>query len=101
MRDRYVRVVSLWIHPGQEAAFDAFERDAARIMGWHGGRIEQAVRVAAGRAGDPFEVHVVSFPDRAAADSYAADPETVELRTRRAEIISRTEVLEGHPAGPY
>lgn len=48
-----------------------------------------------------FKVHIVSFPDRAAADSHAADPETVKLRRRRAEIISRTEVLDGYPAGPY
>ena len=99
---RYVRVVSLWIHPGQAAAFEAFELEAARIMSRHGGRIDSAVRIAPGGAGDrPFEVHVVSFPDRTAAESYAADPETVELRLRRAEIISRTEALEGNPAGPY
>lgn len=36
---RYVWVVSLWIHPGQEAAFEAFERAAVRIMERHGGRI--------------------------------------------------------------
>ena len=97
---RYVRVVSLWIHPGQEAAFDVFEQDAARIMARHGGRIDAAVRMdGAGEA--PFEVHVLSFPDRAAAESYAADSETVELRPRRAEIIARTEVLTGFPAGPY
>ena len=104
---RYVRVVSLWIHPGQEAAFEQFEREAARIMARHGGRIDSAVRIdpagsGGGRAGDsPFEVHIVSFPDRPAADSHAADPETVKLRLRRAEIISRTEVLEGYEAGPY
>lgn len=104
---RYVRVVSLWVHPGQEAAFEAFEREAARIMARHGGRIDSAVRTgsaepAGGAAGDsPFEVHIVSFPDRAAADSFAADPETVKLRLRRADIISRTEVVEGLEAGPY
>ena len=99
---RYVRVVSLWIHPGQEAAFEAFEREAARIMARHGGRIDSAVGIGLGGAGDsPFEVHIVSFPDRAAADSYAADLETVDLRRRRTEIISRTEVVEGHSAGPY
>lgn len=99
---RYVRVVSLWIHPGQEAAFEAFEREAVRIMRRHGGRIDSAVRVTPAGAGDPpFEVHVVSFPDRAAADSYASDPDTVELRRHRAEIIARTEVLEGREAGRY
>jgi antibiotic biosynthesis monooxygenase (ABM) superfamily enzyme len=102
MTERYIRVVSLWIHPGQEAAFEAFERDAARIMARHGGRIDSAVRVAADRAGDaPFEVHVVSFPERGAAESYAADAETVELRRRRDGIIARTDVLEGRAAGPY
>lgn len=97
---RYVRVVSLWIHPGQEAAFEAFEQAAVRIMARHGGRIDSAVRVA-GAGDSPFEVHIVSFPDRATADSYAADPETVELRPRRAGIIARTEVVEGAEAGPY
>ena len=97
---RYIRIVNLWIQPGQEAAFEAFERDAARIMARHGGRIDSAVRVDGG--GDlPFEVHVVSFPGPGEADSYAADPETLSLRTRRAAIIARTESLEGREAGPY
>lgn len=97
---RYVRIVSLWIYPGQAAAFEAYERDAARIMASHGGRIDSAVRVA-GAGGSPFEVHVVSFPDRAAAESYAADPEIMALRSRRASIIARTDVIEGREAGPY
>jgi len=99
---RYVRIVSLWIHPGQEAAFDAFEREAARIMARNGGRIDSAVRIDTGGAGDrPFEVHVVSFPDRAAAESYATDPETMELAQKRAQIVARSEALDGQVAGPY
>jgi antibiotic biosynthesis monooxygenase (ABM) superfamily enzyme len=99
---RYVRVVSFWIHPGQEAAFEAFERGAARIMERHGGRIDSAVRVAPGREADaPFEVHIVSFPNRTMAESYAADPETAGLMARRPEIFARTDVIEGTEAGPY
>jgi len=106
MMDRYVLVVSLWIHPGQEAAFEAFEGDAARAMAKHGGRIDQAVRLApgltpGGGGEPPFEVHVVSFPNRAAADSYGADPEFAGLRSRRSGIIARTEVLAGQKVGPY
>ena len=102
MSERYCLVVSLWIHPGQEAAFEAFERDAARLMTRHGGQIDSAVRIALGGAGNPpFEVHLVSFPDRVAADSYAADPETLKLRAGRDEIIAKTEVLAGYPVGPY
>ena len=106
MSERYVRVVTLWIHKGQEAGFDAYEREAARIMAKHKGRIDSAIRmtppVGAG-PGDatPYEIHVVSFPDKAAADGYANDPETVALRERRARIISRTVLMEGREAGPY
>lgn len=99
---RHAIVVSLWIHPGQEDAFEAFERDAARVMARHGGRIDQAVRITQDGEGDaPFEVHCVSFPDQAAAEAYASDPEMPALRARRSAIISRTERLTGRMAGPY
>ncbi len=99
---RYIRIVSLWIHSDMEAAFGAYERDAARLMARHAGRIESAVRVEPGGGGDPpSEVHVVSFPDLAAFDSHAADPETLKMGSRRAEIIARTELLVGYPAGLY
>lgn len=98
---RYIRVVSLWIHPGQELAFEAFEREAVGVMARHGGRIDRAVRVTGQGVDAPFEVHVVSFPDPAAADSYASDPATLELKARPASIIARAKVLEGSEAGPY
>lgn len=100
---RHVRVVSLWIHPGQEAAFEAFEQEAALRMARHGGRIDSAVRVerAGGPADAPYEIHVVSFPDAAAVAAYAGDPETLGLLERRNAIISRTVVVTGREAGPY
>lgn len=106
MTSRYIRIVTLWIHPGQEAAFDAFERDAARLMAKHKGRIDQAIRLAppegAGpKDATPYELHIVSFPDRAAAEAYTADPETLALRQRREGIISRTILMAGTEAGPY
>ena len=106
MSNRYIRVVTLWIHPGQEQAFDTFEREAARIMARHGGRIDNAVRLnvpkVAGQADElPYELHIVGFPDQAAYDSYLADSETAALRERRGLIISRTELMSGHEAGPY
>lgn len=100
--ERHVRLVSLWIHPGQEAAFEAFEREAAALMSRNGGRIDQAVRLDPDPAGQgPFEVHVVSFPDQAAFEAYVADPATQALRARRGTIISRTVVSTGRPVGPY
>ncbi len=43
MPAQYIRAVSLWIHLGQEAAFETFERDASGIMAGHGGRIDAAI----------------------------------------------------------
>jgi hypothetical protein len=106
MPERYVRIVSLWIHPGQEAAFDAFEREAARIMARHKGRIDNAVRMtppdgAGPNDATPYEIHVVSFPDRAAAEAYASDPATLALGEKRGRIIARTVLMHGRQAGPY
>jgi hypothetical protein len=107
MTHRYSLVVSLWIRPGQEAAFEAFEREAARRMALHGGRIDAAVRTAPkGVATGPeeataYEVHIVSFPDKSASDAYANDPETLAAREKRAGIISMTMVVPGIAAGPY
>ena len=99
---RHALIVSLWTHPGQESAFEAFERDAARVMAKHGGRIDHAVRVTQDGSGDaPFEIHCVSFPDRTAAEAYASDPEMPAMQQRRAAIIARTERLVGRMAGPY
>jgi hypothetical protein len=103
---RYVLVVHLWIHAGQEAAFGAYEREAARIMARHKGRIDQAIRVTAPEgappeAAFPFEIHVVSFPDKAAWEAYSANPAAHALREKRSKIISRTAVMEGREAGPY
>lgn len=96
-------VVSLWIKGDDVAGFDAFERAAAAVMARHGGRIERAIRVdrATAAADAPFEIHVVSFPDRAAFDAYRADPATQALSARREAVIARTMVLVGTDIVPY
>jgi uncharacterized protein (DUF1330 family) len=107
MAHRYSLVVSLWIRPGQEEAFEEFEQKAARRLARHGGRIDAAVRTAPnGVATGPdeaaaYEVHIVSFPDKAASDAYADDPETLAARAERARIIALTMVVPGRAAGPY
>jgi hypothetical protein len=107
MPRRYSLVVSIWIRPGREEAFEAFEQEAARRMAIHGGRIDAAVRTAPnGLATGPeeataYEVHIVSFPDKAAADAYADDPANMAAREERAGIIALTMVVPGREAGPY
>ncbi len=104
MSEQYIRVVSPWIHPGQEAAFEAYQRDASRIMARHGDRIDAAIRLSYGdAAGDEslYELSIVSFPDRDSADSYPAAPETAGSVERRAKLIAKTVIRAGRMAGPY
>jgi hypothetical protein len=102
MAERIVRIVSVWLRAGANvAAFVAFERKAAAIMAAHGGRIERAIRPVGAGEGAPFEVHLVSFPDEAAFDSYRADPQTLALHAERELVIARTEVISGIETAPY
>jgi uncharacterized protein (DUF1330 family) len=96
-----VRVVSLWIHLGQEAAFAAFEREAAAIMASHGGRIDRANRTREASSESPCAVHIVVFPDDSAFEAYRSDPRILQLAQRRSGIIAKTIALDGQFAGPY
>ena len=76
-------------------------------MARYGGRIDAAVRtapegVATGpEEGTAYEVHIVSFPDKASAEAYGNDPETVAARESRAAIIATTIAVPGVETGPY
>ena len=95
-------VVSLWLKSDDVAAFESFERAAAQVMAKHGGRIDQVIRRAGADAGDdPFEVHVVSFPDWNAFDAYRADPAFKALLAQRERVISRTEIWRGEERAVY
>ncbi|HEX2831285.1 MAG TPA: DUF1330 domain-containing protein [Burkholderiales bacterium] len=90
------RVASLWIRPGSIAAFEAYERKAARIMRKYGGSIEKAVRIGEeGGSEHPFEIHVVSFPDQDRFAAYRADPEVAALAPEREAVILKTIVVSG------
>ena len=95
-------VVSLWLKTDDVAAFQSFEREAARVMAKHGGRIDHVVRRADTERGDgPFEVHVVSFPNWSSFDAYRADPAFKALLVQRERLIARTEIWRGEPRDAY
>ncbi len=90
-------VVRIWPHPEADVAeYEEFEREAASIMKAYDGRIERAFRVqAAPESDEPFEVHLVSFPDEAAFAAYRGDARTLALTERRERLIARTEIWRG------
>ena len=95
-------VVSLWLKTDDVAAFESFEREAARVIAKHGGRIDQVVRRAdSERADGPFEVHVVSFPSWSAFDAYRGDSAFKALLPQRERLIARTEIWRGEPREAY
>jgi hypothetical protein len=82
--------------------FHAFERAAARVMAKYGGAIERVILLSAGDLPDVHrEVHVVSFPDRAAFDAYRADPALTALAPLRAQAVLDTKVEEGEEGPSY
>jgi antibiotic biosynthesis monooxygenase (ABM) superfamily enzyme len=97
---RITLIVSLWLEQPDVAAFEAFERQAAAVMARHGGRIESVVRCS-GDAGEPFEVHVVTFPNAAALAAYRGDPRMADLRPLRERLIARTQIWSGEQRSPY
>lgn len=94
---KLILVVSLWLKNETVAAFEDYERQAAKLLEKYGGRIERAVRIKkrANKKNGPFEIHIVSFPNEQKFADYKTDSETRKLAETRNEIIARTEILEG------
>ncbi|BCM91576.1 hypothetical protein IAD21_03451 [Abditibacteriota bacterium] len=90
-------IVRLWLHPEANVAeFEEFERAVAQILQNHGGRIERAFRTEEPTNGnEPFEIHLVSFPDDEAFKSYRSDELTLALAPQRERLIARTEIWRG------
>jgi uncharacterized protein (DUF1330 family) len=89
-------VVVLRLNAGREAEFVRFETAAAAIMLRHGGAIERRIAIDPGDdPSHPHEVHVVTFPDRAAFDRYRADPELKPLAALRESAIRETVMWHG------
>lgn len=93
-------IVQLWVRDGCDAReFEKYEREAAQVMQMHGGRIERAFRSSETRSeNEPFEVHIVWFPDEGAFTAYRNDARLVALREGRDALIERTEVWCGSEA---
>jgi antibiotic biosynthesis monooxygenase (ABM) superfamily enzyme len=97
-------VVRLWIYSGRETEFEAYERKMSRIMARHGGVIERAIRMSKASehgSDEPFEIHVIRFPNKARYDAYMNDAERQSLSGERAGIIAKTESLVGAPGPAY
>jgi uncharacterized protein (DUF1330 family) len=103
MSDGVRLAVHIWLRDGNVEAFEAYERKVAAILGRHGGRIERAIRCtgAASEPAAPFEIHLVSFPDRESFAAYRADPALRALAAERERIVAKTWIVEGIEVPAY
>src|SRR5436853_6417133 len=86
--------------PTRQAEFEAYERKAARIMRKYGGSIEKVIRTGQeGWSENPFEIHVVGFPDQEKFAAYRADQEVASIAADREAVILKTIAITGI-AGP-
>jgi uncharacterized protein (DUF1330 family) len=102
MSSRLALVVGIKINSGREAEYERFENTVAKIIGRHGGAVERRIALEpGGDASRPHEVHIVTFPDRAAFERYRADPEIATLAAQRAEAIQETTYWIGADLVPF
>ncbi|HEY3498308.1 MAG TPA: hypothetical protein VGK73_26620 [Polyangiaceae bacterium] len=89
----FVLVATLVVRRAKLAEFHAFEQRAAAIMRRYGGEILEALFVDTDPSSESVrELHVISFPDRPAFDTYRVDPELLSLGALRERAIASTTV---------
>ncbi len=86
----YKLQVDLWVIPGMERAFEAYERKAMVNMANYGGALIAQSRPDAG----PTERHVLAFPSQAAFEAYKRGPEARAVQAERDACIEKTEIAE-------
>lgn len=95
-------IAQLYLHPNQEDGFYQFETAATRVMAKHGGKITQRFVLPSPKEQDtPDEIHIVTFPNKAAFEAYRLDEEIQALGSLRADSIRKTIVWTATEAPPF
>ena len=88
--------VLLTPHAGREADLVEYEDRVLPMLERHGGRMLSRVRRADG-GNDPYEVHLIDFPDDASLAAYLDDPERMALSEMRDTAIVATQIIRVEP----
>ncbi len=90
----------VYLHPGKEAAFEAFENVAIPLMSKYGGQILLRLRPSAScvlQAGIeiPYELHVVRFNSDADLEAFTRDPQRQQVIHLKDESVRRSILIGG------
>ncbi|UXX79228.1 DUF1330 domain-containing protein [Reichenbachiella carrageenanivorans] len=75
----------IYIKPGKEAEFHAFENQAIPLMGKYTGRLVQRLRptqetYVAGEEKKPYEIHIVSFESEEKLQAFFKDDTRLQFK---------------------
>jgi uncharacterized protein (DUF1330 family) len=90
----------VYVHPGKERVFDAFEAVAIPLIGKHGGELLLRLRpppecVIAGSMEPPYEIHLVRFPNGEALARFTSDPERQGLLHLKDDSVRSSLLVRG------
>ena len=90
----------LFIEPGQETTFHAFEDSVLPLLQRYGGELVYRVRppkpaVIETTMGYPYEIHVVTFPTENDFWAYRDDPQRLAHTSLKDQSVSRVMLIQG------
>ena len=91
----FLIVAHLYIHPGQQTTFRAYESQALACFRRHGGEVLTAFRPRADASGKPTpdEIHVLRIGSEEQFAAFRADLALQALADLRTQAIARTEIF--------
>jgi uncharacterized protein (DUF1330 family) len=90
----------IFIKPGKENEFHAFEDKVLPLIAHHGGELVYRIRPAkdslvAGTGELPYEIHLVTFKTVEDFKSYGANPQRLTCIGLKNESVERVVLIEG------
>jgi len=91
----------IYVIPGKEADFHAFEQIALPAMARYGGRLLMRLRperaaFIEGESEAPYEVHLVSFDDEEGFLAFGKDKDRQQALHLKEASVSRSVLIKGH-----
>jgi hypothetical protein len=91
----------IYIRPGQEKVFDAFEAVAIPLIARYNGKLHLRVRpepssFITGEESPPYEIHLVSFPAEEDFEAFGKDPERTSFLHLKEASVERIVLIRGN-----
>ena len=90
----------IFVKEGRENQFNLFESHVLPLLKKHNGTLSYRVRPAADSViesdiGNPYELHVVTFPERKDFEGYCNDEERLQYLHLKEGAIEKVLLIEG------